>query len=132
MARGQLPPTSLARQSLAHRTAAREAAMSNMRELLGRKAMTTLELFKALGLNRSTGFAYLRKLHRQGVVHMLDEKRDGLVLWALGADSKLADSDDEIDAAMELKRYVAQASQIGMWRDPLVAALFGPARGAAA
>jgi hypothetical protein len=36
-------------------------------------------------------------------------------------------TNDAVDAALELKRYVAQAQQMGMWRDPLVAALFEPA-----
>lgn len=115
-----------------HRTAAREAAMTKAQELLANGPLTAADLIARLGVNRSTGFAYLRKLRAAGKVHATDEKRDGLALYALGAEPGLACSDEEIDAAFELKQYVARAGQVGMWRDPLVAALFGPAQGAAA
>ncbi|WP_208280143.1 helix-turn-helix domain-containing protein [Massilia oculi] len=115
-----------------HRTAAREAAMAKAQELLANGPLTAAELIAGLDVNRSTGFAYLRKLRAAGKVYATDEKRDGLALYALGTEPGLACSDDEIDAVFELKQYAARAGQVGMWRDPLVAALFGPARGAAA
>ena len=132
MARRQVPATSLAKLGMAHRTAAREAALSKALELFAHGPMTTVEMIAALGVNRSTGFAYLRKLRADGKVCLTDDKRDGLGLYAQGAEPSLTCLDEEVDAAMALKRFVAQASQVGMWRDPLVAALFGPAPGVAA
>lgn len=132
MARRQIPATSLAKMGMAHRTAAREAALSKALELFAQGPMTTVEMIAALGVNRSTGFAYLRKLRADGKVYLTDDKRDGLGLYALGTEPSLTCSDEEVDAAMELKQYVARAGQVGMWRDPLVAALFGPAQGLAA
>lgn len=127
MARRQIPATSLAKMGMAHRTAAREAALSKALELFAQGPMTTVEMIAALGVNRSTGFAYLRKLRADGKVCRTEEMRGGLTLYALGAEPSPDDTDEEVDAAMALKRFVAQASQVGMWRDPLVAALFGPA-----
>lgn len=132
MARRQLPATSIAHLGMPHRLAAREALLSKALELFAEGPMTTPEMFAALGVNRSTGFAYLRKLREGGKVYLTDDKRDGLGLYALGTEPMLTCSDEEVDAAFELKRSVARASQVGMWRDPLVAALFGPAQGVAA
>jgi len=132
MARGELSSTSIAKMSRAQQQTMRAQAMALARDALKVAPLTTHELFDAIGVTRSTGFTYLRTLAKAGEAHMTDQRRNGMALWAAGPDPKMDATDDAVDAAMELKRYVAQAQQMGMWRDPLVAALFGPARGAAA
>jgi hypothetical protein len=127
MARGELSPTSIVKMSRAQQQAGRARALDLARDLLKAAPMTTHQLFEALGTTRSTGFSYLRKLASDGEAHMTDQRHNGMALWTAGPDPKMDATDDAVDAAMELKRYVAQASQVGMWRDPLVAALFGPA-----
>jgi hypothetical protein len=80
--------------------------------------------------------SYLRHLHLEEREIRQYQERPGfsVVLWRLGADPALASKgatplgDDESD----VKRTVVPARQMGMQRDPMVAAMFGLARGAGA
>lgn len=50
------------KMGMVHRLVAREAALAKTLELFARGPMTAQQLINGLGVNRSTGFAYLRQL----------------------------------------------------------------------
>ena len=58
-----------------------------------------------------------------------EQKRE---LWELGEDPTLPSPDELLDQSFAQRRSAVPARQVGMWRDYLVAALFGPAQEAAA
>ena len=66
------------------------------------------------------------------LIHMTGTYRNRAELWAPGAETSLPALDDELDRVFAVKRGIGPARQIGMRRVALVAALFGPAHGAAA
>lgn len=110
----------------AEKRAMRTACVVRIREVLADGPMSTFDVKKALGVSSSATYAALNFMHnelrevrRSG---QRDEKR--AVLWELGEDLTLAAADQQ-------QTRTVPARQVGMWRDNLVAALFGPAQGSA-
>jgi hypothetical protein len=136
MARGPLHRGSLRPKE--EQLAARAAAMAKILAALQEGPKTASELYQevsalCLAIPRPTLSNYLAHMHatlRQ--IRMTGQYRNRGELWALGADPTLPDVDDELDHLIAPKRGVHKAVQIGIPWDPLVAALFGPAMGAAA
>lgn len=111
--------------------AARAVAVAKVIELLQEGPKTASELLEAVGCLRPTLANYMRYMHKTlRVIRMTGEYRNRSELWTLGEDKTLPTSDEQLDSLFAVKRGCAPARQMGMWRDPLVAALFGPAPGA--
>lgn len=100
----------------------RDRAVAEIEKKLASGPMTRESIAAELGLNPSTAASYLRHMH-QGlrIIRKAQRLPDNRVLWELGEDLTLP---DETDVA----QHTVPAEQVGMWRDPLVGALFGPAR----
>lgn len=128
MARGPVSDGALVTQTKHQRIAARAEAAKQIAALLAIEPMTIAEIVAELGMSRSTIFSYMRHMHEKLLtIRKLDESRDGSLLWTTGPDPAIQAKDEEFDKRMVEKRYAVQAHQIGMQRDYLVAALFGPA-----
>ncbi|MEH6435810.1 hypothetical protein [Massilia sp. DD77] len=108
--------------------ARRAAAVVRILELLAERPMTAAEVRAALYLNTSTAFAYLHYMASQLRQVRKTGTRDakGRELWELGEDPTLPTPDQTLDLAFAQRRSTVPARQVGMWRDSLVAALFGP------
>lgn len=105
--------------------AVRAAAVAKMEAVLADGPQTVVEMFAPLVGIRQTFLSYVRHMHKNlRVIRPTGAVRGRFILWELGADPTLESLDDEADRLTRLSR---QAAQIGMHRDPLVAALFGPA-----
>lgn len=104
----------------------RDAALARIRAMLAEKPVTVADVCIALGVARGAAYRYLKHLAVEDEAHptrKFDAKRREL--WAAGA------GEDKRKGAVA-KIATVPAQQVGVHRDPLVAALFGPARGAAA
>lgn len=131
MARGPLHRGSLRPKE--EQLAARAAAVAKVLELLQDGPKTAAELLAEVDGLRPTFSNWLNHMHKKlRLIRMTGEYRNRGELWELGADPAVPDPDDELDALIAPKRGVHPAKQIGMFRDPLVAALFGPAAAGAA
>jgi hypothetical protein len=115
--------------SNAQKIARRDAGTERIRALLAERAMTVTDLAVELRQSQGTTYAYLRYLAEMDEVHRTDavdvHQRK---MWALGPDeSNVA----EVETKEKFQgAVIVPARQLGIPRDPLVAALFGPARGA--
>jgi hypothetical protein len=95
-------------------------------------AFATAEIGNAIGRGRSAIGPYLRYMAERGEIHCLPASGNAL-LWKKGPAPLCAAGEldyDEVEETVDpapLKRKVEAARQIGMWRDSLVAALFGDA-----
>jgi hypothetical protein len=100
----------------------REHYIDLMLELLKGGTASTKSLCEQVGLPVSTGAKYANYMHRELrlIRHAWERKPFGPSEWELGTDPKLAPE-------AECTRKSVPAQQIGIKRDPLVAALFGPA-----
>lgn len=137
MARGALHTFALARQSKQERDAVRAAGLARIAELLAARPMTAAELARVLleelRASRATTIGYLRQLHKgERSVRPTGGTQGRSALWTIGADPTLPPPSDAHERGFVPKRPRVPAQQVGMQRDSLVAALFGPARGAAA
>lgn len=131
MARGPVKPGALGTKE--QQQAARAAAIAKITELLGTGPMTSGDILRIVGGNRSTLMSQMQYMHETlRRIRKTGESRNYGALWELGADEKLPSLDDQLDQIIAPKRGIGPAKQIGMWRDYMVAALFGPARGARA
>lgn len=131
MARGPVQPGALG--SKAAQQAARDAVVAKVTELLQAGPKTAAEMYPGMECLRPTFSNYLNYMHKRlRVIRMTGEFRNRGELWELGADPAVPSQDDQLDALFAVRQGVGPARQIGMRRDALVAALFGPARGAAA
>ena len=131
MARGPLHRGSLRPKE--EQLAARAAAVAGVLELLKEGPKTAAEMFAVIGGLRPTFSNYLNHMHKTlRQIRMTGQYRNRGELWELGADPALPELDDELDQLIAPKRGIHPARQLGMRRDPLVAALFGPALGATA
>src|SRR5690606_3232822 len=106
------------------------AAIEAIQQLLREKRMTSPQLAEALGLHASTTFNYLR--HMAKTLHLVRrtdkmDRPNGSFYWELGAEILLVELDEKEDPRYAPKRKIVQAYQIGIPRDPMIAALFGPA-----
>ena len=121
--------------STADKIAAREAACEQILKLLAKQPMTVAEIMAEImaemGLTDSTACRYLNYLAEMGEVCRCEERGpSNRQIWRLGSDGAPPDKKERGNAFSGAK--VVPARQVGMWRDPLDVALFGPARGVAA
>jgi len=135
MARGPVQPGALG--SRQEQQAARAAGVARVKELLAHQPMTGPQLasvlLEELKVVQSTVLGYLRHMQKsERSIRPAGGMRGRAELWTLGADPALPDPDEVLDRMFAAKRATVPACQVGMWRDPLVAAMFGPAQGSAA
>jgi len=110
----------------AEQQAHRAACLERIPQLLEQGHKTAAEIGQLLAVHPSTAFAYLHFLaHELHTVRKNGELKNGAALWELGADPSLSAAKNTGAGAPQ--RSVVPAQQLGMWRDWLVAALFGPA-----
>ncbi|WP_371763348.1 hypothetical protein [Massilia sp.] len=107
----------------------RDAACVRIRELLAAKPMSVAVIASELCLNTGTVYGYLCFLAEIGEVRRAGNPGARRPLWELGVEdaAKL-----EAHAMRPPGVVIVPAVQVGMWRDPLDVALFGPARGGVA
>lgn len=107
----------------------RADACARILVLMERGAVTSADVAIELKVSTITGYrylAYMRDTLRQIHNERTPNRRD-MHLWVLGEDPELPNSDAALDKAFAPKRYISPARQIGMIRDSLIAAFFGPA-----
>jgi hypothetical protein len=100
----------------------RAAFLKRIQKLLNVQPLTTDELNKELGLERYTLVSYLRYMRKEQ--RLIRQLADGK--WEMGEDPALPSVDAD-DGEGAKQQHVVPARQVGMRRDVLVAALFGPA-----
>jgi DNA-binding CsgD family transcriptional regulator len=129
------PPGSGRHMGTKEKLELREQARAAIRVLLAEQPLSPGDIAERLGLNQSTAYAHLKHMAKE----LREVRRTGRCdarrreLWELGEDVALPTGDELLDRGIAPKRPMAPAVQIGMWRDGLVAALFGaPEQGAAA
>jgi hypothetical protein len=107
----------------------RDAACERIRVLLAKQPMSVGAIAADLGLNTGTVYGYLCFMAELGEVRRAGVPGARRPLWELGVEhpAKL-----EANAVRPQGAVIVPAVQVGMHRDGLVAALFGPARGALA
>jgi predicted ArsR family transcriptional regulator len=112
--------------------ALRSAAIEDVRALLKDKPQSCFDLSAALGIPSSTIYGYLATLQDMGEVYQMDAFDDrGRKTWAIdNAAQQVATG--RAQAEHSRRAWIVPARQVGMKRDPLIEALFGPAPGAAA
>jgi hypothetical protein len=117
--------------STADKIAAREDACNKILALLAKKPMTVAELMVETGLQDSTACRYMNYLAEMGEACRCEERGpSNRQIWRLGSDGAPPDKKERGNAFSGAK--VVPARQVGMWRDPLDVAFFGPAQGGAA
>lgn len=92
-----------------------------------RGTLTRDDVVTALHLHPHTAGSYLRHMHRDLRMIRKVKRVGSTAIWELGEDPALA-----VFVEFKTKQRMVPARQVGMWRDSLVAAFFGPARGAVA
>jgi len=93
--------------------------------------MTRGRLAAELGIALNTLDTYLRYMRNElGMIRQIGKYLDGRPLWELGQDTGERRTNAPVKE-LHKQQQVVPAQQVGMWRDGLVAALFGPAQGAA-
>lgn len=111
----------------ADKIAERAASIKRVESLLALGPRTALELSQALDVHQSTVFSYLHHMERELRTARKSGRRKGTrELWELGADPLLPEKPAPRDLGSAPRRGIVPAKQCGMWRDPLVSALFGP------
>jgi DNA-binding CsgD family transcriptional regulator len=116
--------------SNAAKIALRAEAVTRILELLGKANLSVVDLARVLRINSNTVYGYLRYMAEMGEVRRSGEfDADRREKWELGAEDpgKL-----NVTEKRPIGAVIVPARQVGMWRDPLDVALFGPARGPAA
>lgn len=126
--RGRPPHGAVRYLSKEQQMVLRAQAVDHMHEMLKEAPRTSAEMQRATGIQKDTLNGYLRYMHKTlRSVRPTSETRGQSTLWAFGADPAVPTQDEKIDRLFAAKRGTTKAVQIGMPRDPLVAALFGPA-----
>lgn len=116
----------------ADQIARRDAALVRIRELLAEKPRSRVDLAVALGIPPGTVYGYLCQMQELDEAYQMehtDEK--GRRVWAADSDTEQA-GNSRAHAEHQKRAWIVPARQMGMLRDPLVAALFGPAQQGAA
>jgi hypothetical protein len=114
--------------SNAEKVSRRDAAIEHITEMLAKKPRTVIDLAAELSIPWNTVYGYMRFMQEVGDAHQTGKFADRREFWAAGAGGlAVGSADDSVRGA-----WIVPARQMGMPRDPLVAALFGPAQGAAA
>jgi len=117
-------------QPAANKIAHRERACERILELLAVKPHTVVEIAAALNVKEGMAHRYLAYLAEMGeACRQAERGPNNRQIWQAGRDGVAKDEHRPSTAFSGAK--VVPARQVGMWRDPLVAAMFGPARGAA-
>lgn len=107
---------------------ARAAAMQKIEDMLREKQCTAPEMALATKVEKNTLNGYLRYMQKTlRKVRIATEPGIRPALWELGADPSLPSEDEVLDRLIAPKRGIHKAVQIGIPRDPLIAAFFGPA-----
>lgn len=136
MARGAVHTFALVHQTREQQMATRAASVARIKELLADGPKTAGELAQVLAeelqVVRATVFGYLRHMHKgERSIRTAEDPRGRAAVWILGADPALPDPDEALDRSFARRCSMVPARQVGMPRDPLVAALFGPGQEAA-
>lgn len=114
----------------AEKIAAREEVCKKILALLAEKPMTVAEIMAALNLKDGTACRYLNYLAEMGeACRQAERGPNNRQIWQLGRDGAPADKKERGNAFSGAT--VVPARQVGMWRDPLQVAFFGPAGRAA-
>lgn len=112
--------------------ARRAAAIERVRALLTEQPRSCFDLAAVTGIPSGTMYRYLCHMKEEGEAYQMDALDDrGRKTWAIDSEA-LQMATDRAAAEHSKRAWIVPARQIGMPRDPLVAALFGPAAGAAA
>lgn len=121
-------------QGATEKRALRAVSVVRIRELLAGGPRTVIAIAADLGVSNSGAYSFLRYMaHDLREVRKADHQdAKGRDLWELGEDLMLPTPDELLDASFARQAKSVPARQVGMQRDRLVAALFGPAAGAAA
>ena len=121
-------PESGCRVSPAIRQERRIAACARILVALEAGPLAAGPVADLVGLNRSTGYAHLKYMASElRTVRRAGHDEEGRVTWELGEDFSLPTPDECLDAAFAARHATVPARQLGMSRDSLVAAFFGPA-----
>lgn len=107
---------------------ARAATVEKILNLLAGERLSAPELSRATRVEPNTLNGYLRYMQRTlRKARPTTMRRAKAALWELGADPSLPSEDEILERLIAPKRGIRPAVQIGIPRDPLIAALFGPA-----
>lgn len=107
---------------------ARAAAMQKIEGMLRERKYTAPEMARATKTEKNTLNGYLRYMQKTlRKVRIATPPGIRPALWELGADPSLPSVDEVLDRLIAPKRGIHKAVQIGIPRDPLIAAFFGPA-----
>jgi predicted HTH transcriptional regulator len=95
----------------------RDARLEHLLKMLAERRMSGPEVAEALGVSRPTAHEYLRRLESTyEAKRAVERDASGRQLWMLTTEKEFSSP-----------ATIVPARQVGMWRDALVAALFGPA-----
>jgi hypothetical protein len=108
--------------------AMRAEAIELIEKLMKEEPRTAPELSRLTKVGTNTLNGYLRHLQKTlRRIRPTNQTRNRAVVWELGIDPSLPTPDEALDQLFAVRRGTRPAVQIGMKRDYLVAALFGPA-----
>lgn len=112
--------------SNAEKVSRRDAAIERIGEMLAEKPRTVIEMAADLSIPWNTVYGYMRFMQEVGDAHQTGEFDGGRrEFWAAGRANQ-GEVLETLDANPR-RAWIVPARQMGMPRDPLVAALFGPA-----
>jgi hypothetical protein len=115
--------------SCAEKVSRRDRAIVRIGELLAEKHRTVVDLAAELSIPWNTVYGYLRFMQEVGDAHQTGRfAGDRREFWAAGP----VHPGEPVESLDDSPRnaWIVPARQMGMPRDPLVAALFGPAQAA--
>lgn len=116
--------------SHAEKIARREEAIVRIREMLAVRRRTVIDMAAEMNIPWNTVYGYMRFMQEVGDAHPTGEFAQGRrEFWAAGR-GKPREGAAAPDCSQR-RAIVKPAQQVGMARDALVAALFGPAPSAA-
>lgn len=120
---------SMSHASPAERLAYRAEMCIRIGKLLKRGPLTAPEIANIIGVLPTTAQSYLRYMasNLRTVRKTQVVAKYGRCKWELGEDPTLPTPDEMLDQAIAPRQKLSPARQLGMPRDPLIAALFGPA-----
>lgn len=121
------------RPSATELIARREEFLEQIREMLAKGRVTAIGIAEQLGLSKISAYRYLAILGELGEAHRhWEHDSKGREQWASGrAPLQQEVAKEEIVEVQQPRAMIVPARQIGMWRDPLDTAFFGPAPGVA-
>lgn len=110
----------------AEQIARRDAAIKQIRVLLGQQPRSRYDLASIIGIPSTTVYGYLRQMEQDGEAYQT-ERTDacGRKLWAMEGAGQMAK--DRAETEHSKRAWVVPARQMGMQRHWMDVALFGPA-----